>query len=107
MRVVCGMLLLFAAEGAVGQAAQRIVSTAPSITETLFALGLGPHVVGVSQYCEWPAEVAKLPRVGSYVQPNLEAIVRLRPDLARKYGIGIVPTAVAVDAGGTVTARLA
>ena len=64
-----------------GQTAQRIVSTAPSLTETLFALGLGPRVVGVSQYCEWPEEVKKLPKVGSYVQPNLEAIVRLRPDL--------------------------
>ncbi len=61
--------------------AARIVSTAPSITETLFALGLGGKVVGVSQYCVWPAEVKSLPKVGSYVQPNLEAIVRLRPDL--------------------------
>ena len=64
-----------------GQTAARIVSTAPSLTETLFALGLGPRVVGVSQYCEWPAEVKALPKVGSYVQPNVEAIVRLRPDL--------------------------
>ena len=38
-------------------------------------------MVGVSQYCEWPAEVLKLPKVGSYIQPNIEAIVRLRPDL--------------------------
>ncbi len=64
-----------------GQSPLRIVSTAPSLTETLFALGLGPRVVGVSQYCEWPPEVKALPRVGSYVQPNVEAIVRLRPDL--------------------------
>jgi iron complex transport system substrate-binding protein len=63
------------------QQAQRIVSTAPSITETLFALGLGQRVVGVSQYCEWPAEVKQLPKVGTYIQPNIEAIVRLRPDL--------------------------
>ena len=59
----------------------RIVSTAPSATETLFALGLGRNVVGVSQYCEYPPEVKALPKVGSYVQPNLEAIARLRPDL--------------------------
>lgn len=60
---------------------RRIISTAPSITEALFALGLGEQVVGVSQYCDYPPEVAKLPRVGSYVKPNLEAIARLAPDL--------------------------
>jgi iron complex transport system substrate-binding protein len=60
---------------------QRIVSTAPSITETLFALGVGDKVVGVSQYCNYPPEVQKLPRVGSYVKPDVEAIARLTPDL--------------------------
>ena len=60
---------------------QRIVSTAPSITETLFALGLGRQVVGVSQYCDYPPEVQKLPKVGTYVKPDAEAITRLRPDL--------------------------
>ena len=67
--------------GQQGRPAERIVSTAPSLTESLFAMGLGSRVVGVSQYCEWPAEVLKLPKVGSYIQPNIEAIVRLRPDL--------------------------
>jgi iron complex transport system substrate-binding protein len=60
---------------------QRIVSTAPSITETLFALGVGDRVVGVSQFCSYPAEVQKLPKVGSYVKPDIEAIARLAPDL--------------------------
>jgi iron complex transport system substrate-binding protein len=60
---------------------QRIVSTAPSITETLFALGLGDRVVGVSRFSNYPPEVQKLPKVGSYVRPDIEAIVRLRPDL--------------------------
>lgn len=60
---------------------QRIVSTAPSITETLFALGLGDRVVGVSQFCNYPPEVRKLPRVGSYIKPDAEAIARLTPDL--------------------------
>ncbi len=59
----------------------RIVSTAPSSTETLFALGLGRNVVGVSVYCEYPPEVKSLPKVGSYMKPNVEQIVRLRPDL--------------------------
>ena len=57
------------------------MSTAPSSTEALFALGLGPQVVGVSTFCEYPPEVKALPRVGTYVKPDLEAIVRLRPDL--------------------------
>ena len=60
---------------------QRIVSTSPSITEALFALGLGPRVVGVSNYCEYPPAVLSLPKVGSYLQPDPELIARLRPDL--------------------------
>jgi iron complex transport system substrate-binding protein len=59
----------------------RIVSTSPSITETLFALGLGDHVVGVSSYCRYPEPVNRLPRVGSFLKPDTEAIVRLHPDL--------------------------
>jgi iron complex transport system substrate-binding protein len=60
---------------------QRIVSTAPSITETLFALGIGDRVVGVSQFCNYPPQVQKLPKVGSYIRPDAEAIARLAPDL--------------------------
>jgi iron complex transport system substrate-binding protein len=60
---------------------RRIVSTAPSITEMLFALGLGPSVVGVSNYCRFPPEAIKLPKVGTYLKPNAEAIARLSPDL--------------------------
>ncbi len=61
--------------------AQRIVSLAPSVTETLFALGAGNEVVGVSQYCDYPPSVNKLPRVGSFIRPNIEAIMALRPTL--------------------------
>jgi iron complex transport system substrate-binding protein len=57
------------------------VSTAPSITETLFALGIGDRVVGVSQFCNYPPEVQKLSKVGSYIRPDAEAIARLAPDL--------------------------
>jgi len=59
----------------------RIVSTSPSVTETLFALGLGAKVVAVSQHCHYPPEVNSRPRVGPYLRPNVEAIVGLRPDL--------------------------
>lgn len=59
----------------------RIVSTSPSITETLFALGLGDRVVGVSTFCRFPPGVEALPKVGTFLRPDAELIARLRPDL--------------------------
>ena len=59
---------------------KRIISMAPSITETLFALGLGDQVVGVSRFCTYPPEVKTKPKVGGLFDPNLEAILSLRPD---------------------------
>lgn len=59
----------------------RIVSTSPSITETVFALGLGDRLVGVSSYCRYPVAAAKLPKVGSFLRPETELIAQLRPDL--------------------------
>jgi iron complex transport system substrate-binding protein len=74
-------LLCFAlALSALAQPA-RIVSTSPSITETLFALGAGARVVGVSNYCRFPAEALALPKVGTYTKPDPEKIALLRPDL--------------------------
>jgi len=81
MRLALGTFLLFSA-AANGQAGGKIVSTAPGFTETLFALGAGPRVAAVSQFCHFPPEVEKLPRVGTYLDPNVEAIVRLQPSLA-------------------------
>ena len=78
MRLILTLLVLTTALHA---QPKRIVSTAPSVTETLFALGLGDRVVGVSTYCHYPAQATKLPRVGTYMTPNLETIARLRPDL--------------------------
>lgn len=60
---------------------QRIVSTAPSITEMLYALGAGDRVVGVTTYCHYPPEARLKPKVGTYIEPNLEVIASLRPDL--------------------------
>jgi iron complex transport system substrate-binding protein len=62
-------------------APQRIVSTAPSVTELLYALGLGDRVVGVTRYCRYPPEAQLKPKIGDYTSPNLEAIAALRPDL--------------------------
>ena len=58
----------------------RVVSTVPSVTETLFALGLGDSVVAASTYCQYPPEVADLPKIGSLFDINIEAIVELDPD---------------------------
>ena len=57
----------------------RIVSMTPSMTETLFALGLGKNVVGVSRFCAYPPEVQSIAKVGGLMDPDLEAIVRLSP----------------------------
>ncbi len=76
-------LVVFLVAAALAAAAppQRIVSTAPSITEMLYALGLGDRVVGVTRYCRYPPEAQLKPKIGDYTSPNLEAIAALKPDL--------------------------
>lgn len=59
----------------------RIVSLAPSITETLFLVGLGDNVVGVTNFCTYPPEAASRTKIGGYLDPNMEAIYALKPDL--------------------------
>lgn len=66
---------------AVPQPVRRIVSLAPNLTETLFALGLGDRVVGVTDFCDYPPEAASREHVGGPVSPNLEKVAALRPDL--------------------------
>jgi iron complex transport system substrate-binding protein len=66
---------------AVPQPVRRIVSLAPNLTETLFALGVGDRVVGVTDYCDYPLEATTREHVGGPVTPNLEKIAQLRPDL--------------------------
>jgi iron complex transport system substrate-binding protein len=60
---------------------QRVVSLAPSITEIIFALGAGDRLKGVTRFSNYPPEALNLPKVGSYVQLDLEKIVALKPDL--------------------------
>lgn len=60
---------------------QRIVSLLPSLTETVCALGQCQRLVGVDRYSNWPASVRQLPQVGGGLDPNLEVIVALKPDL--------------------------
>ncbi len=61
--------------------AERIVSLAPSLTETLFALGTGSRVVGVSSYSDYPPAAKRLPVVATFSSVDAERIVRLHPDL--------------------------
>lgn len=81
LAVVALLALVCAVPRAQTAIPSRIVSTSPSITETLFALGLGDRVVGVSRYCRFPPEVARLPKVGTFLKPEPETIARLAPDL--------------------------
>ncbi len=70
-----------------GVSSRRIVSLAPSVTETLFALGVQAEVVGICTFCDFPREVEKIDRVGSYSAPNVETIIAKRPDVV----IGVPP----------------
>ena len=60
---------------------QRIVSLLPSLTETVCALGQCQKLVGVDRYSNWPESIAKLPRMGGGIDPNIETVVAAKPDL--------------------------
>lgn len=83
-------------QAAASSVAKRVVSISASTTEALFAIGAGPLVVGRSRYCDHPPEARAVPSIGGYVDPSLEAILALSPDLvvgARgPIGPGIVRT---------------
>jgi iron complex transport system substrate-binding protein len=64
---------------------QRIISLVPAVTEMLFVMGAGRQVVAVSNYDRYPPEAASLPRVGALVDPDVERILSLRPDLVVVY----------------------
>ncbi|WP_457565805.1 ABC transporter substrate-binding protein [Caldithrix abyssi] len=60
---------------------ERIISLSPNLTETLYALGQGDKIVAVSDYCFYPPEVNHKERIGGLLNPNLEKILLLKPDL--------------------------
>ncbi len=60
---------------------KRIISLAPSITEILFALHLNEEIIGVTDYCDFPAAASNKPKVGGFINPSIEKIVSLKPDL--------------------------
>jgi iron complex transport system substrate-binding protein len=65
--------------------AKRIVSLIPALTEMTFAIGAGDAVVAVSSYDEDPPQVKSLPKVGALIDPDVERIIALRPDLVLLY----------------------
>lgn len=71
----------FGREIVVPKEPQRIVSCAPGNTELLFALGLGPRIVGVTNWCNYPEEARQLAKIGDITPLNVERIVSLHPSL--------------------------
>ena len=82
-----------------GPAAPRVVTLMPSATEVMAALGATSMLIGVDQYSEYPPEVQQLPKVGAFLTPNLEAIVRLRPSLVIVDDVHAPAAAALRDAG--------
>lgn len=60
---------------------QRIVSLAPGLTEILYSLGLDEKIAGVTSYCNWPTQARQKTRIGGFINPSVEKIVSLKPDL--------------------------
>jgi iron complex transport system substrate-binding protein len=84
--------------------AARVVSISPSTTEAVFAIGAGAEVVGRSRYCDYPLEVSRLPVVGGFSDPNVEAIVALAPTLViGAHGPAGPALAQALEAHGIAT----
>ena len=91
MTPVCRLLVSFAlAVWVAALPAQtrpgRIISIVPALTEALFSMGAGPRVVGVGSFDRHPAEVDSLPKVGGLIDPDMEQIIALTPDLVVLYG---------------------
>ena len=60
---------------------KRIISLAPNVTEILFALGLGDRIVGVTRFCDYPAEARTKTKIGGFLDPDVERIKALGPDM--------------------------
>lgn len=79
----CLSLVFFLAAGPV--AAQRVVSMAPALTEIVFALGKGHTLVGVSRFCDFPAQARTIAKVGGLFDVNVEALLALDPEIVIAY----------------------
>jgi iron complex transport system substrate-binding protein len=85
------------------QPPERIVSAAPSATELAFAVGLGDAVVAVDKFSNYPPEAASRTSIGSYVEPDLEAIVGARPDLVLLTDVHLADVLPALEQRGIRT----
>jgi len=85
MACLCTLLFLLKISGkALAESAptyQRIITSTPSATEILFAIGAGDRVVAVTDFCSYPPEACKLPSIGGLLNPSVESWITLRPDL--------------------------
>ncbi len=81
------LLILLIATPAWAQSArpERIVSLVPAVTEMIYAMGDGARVAAVSTYDHFPADVARLPRVGGLLDPSVERILAIKPDMVIVY----------------------
>lgn len=70
---------------------QRIISLAPDITEILYALNVGDHIVGTVKHSDFPPDAKKIPWVGNAFTINVEAIIKLKPDLIIIWGRTYLP----------------
>ena len=86
LSIVIASICVLPAAALVAQSPQRIISLVPALTEMLFTMGAGAQVVAVSSYDEDPPQVKSLPRVGALLDPDVERILSLKPDLVITYG---------------------
>jgi iron complex transport system substrate-binding protein len=90
----------YPAQGSKEDGKLRIVSLAPSITEILFELGLDENLVGVSTWCNYPAQARSIEKVGNFTYPNIEKILSLKPDIVLLVGIEQAQTVKFLEAAG-------
>jgi iron complex transport system substrate-binding protein len=83
---LCPLLFALALAAPVGAQARRIISIIPATTEMLFAMGAGDRVIAIGSYDRYPPDAQKLPRVGALIDPNVEQILQMKPDLVVVYG---------------------
>jgi iron complex transport system substrate-binding protein len=60
---------------------QRLISLAPNVTEIIYAIGAGDRLIANTRYCDYPPEARALPKVGGYIDPDVEKIIAMQPDL--------------------------
>lgn len=95
MRILALLLLVVAPLAQ----ATRIVSLSPVATEFIFALGMGDQVVGVTTFCDRPEAAQKIAKVGGFADPQIEAIIKLKPELVAATPFGAAKSVVATLQG--------